>query len=239
MNSSITMVNWWSHSPVNNFLINFETSVLLLKWGILEYICSYWCSILYTTMMIVLVFSQIFYKELINCTQAFTTKQCNRNTTSIIWFPEILSFLLVDSSSISSSLDEDNEGVWETENVLLLVANVSVTVGTTASIMYRYSNCHFLIHYLQLRIELIPVFTLFKSCLLTPKKPILYFISLCSLFNSCKSFPQGTVYSYLVIDVANQNCFSKSILSGLSRFLRDLVMQGFTGFSTITKKDKK
>ena len=71
--------------------------------------------------------------------------------TSIIWFPEILSFLLGDSSSISSTLDEDNEGVWETENVSLLVANVAVAVGTTTLIMYRYSNCHFLIHYLQLR----------------------------------------------------------------------------------------
>ena len=45
--------------------------------------------------------------------------------------PEILSFLLGDSSSISSTLDQDNEGVWETENVSLLVANVAVAVGTT------------------------------------------------------------------------------------------------------------
>ena len=149
MNSSITMANWWSHS-VNNLLINFKTSVLLLKWRILEYICSYWWSILNTTMMIVLVFSQIFHKELMNCTQTFrsTTKSI---FTSIIRFPEILSFLLGDSSSISSTLDEDNEGVWETENVSLLVANVAVAVGTTTLIMYRYSNCHFLIHYLQLR----------------------------------------------------------------------------------------
>ena len=149
MNSSITMANWWSHS-VNNLLINFKTSALLLKWRILEYICSYWWSILNTTMMIVLVFSQIFHKELMNCTQTFksTTKSI---FTSIIRFPEILSFLLGDSSSISSTLDEDNEGVWETENVSLLVANVAVAVGTTTLIMYRYSNCHFLIHYLQLR----------------------------------------------------------------------------------------
>ena len=149
MDSSITMANWWSHS-VNNLLINFKTSVLLLKWRILEYICSYWWSILNTTMMIVLVFSQIFHKELMNCTQTFrsTTKSI---FTSIIRFPEILSFLLGDSSSISSTLDEDNEGVWETENVSLLVANVAVAVGTTTLIMYRYSNCHFLIHYLQLR----------------------------------------------------------------------------------------
>ena len=37
-----------------------------------------------------------------------------------------------DSSSISSSasLDEDNEGVWETENVSLPVTNVAVVVGT-------------------------------------------------------------------------------------------------------------
>ena len=42
-----------------------------------------------------------------NCTQTFksTTKSI---FTSIIRFPEILSFLLGD---------EDNEGVWETENV--------------------------------------------------------------------------------------------------------------------------
>ena len=38
-------------------------------------------------------------------------------------------FFLDDSSSISSTLDEDNEGVWETENVSLLVANVAVAVG--------------------------------------------------------------------------------------------------------------
>ena len=49
--------------------------------------------------------------------------------------PEILSFLLGDSSSISSTLDEDNEGVLETENVSLLVVNVAVTVGTTDLIM--------------------------------------------------------------------------------------------------------
>ena len=49
-----------------------------------------------------------------------------------------------DSFSISSTLDEDNEGVWETENVSLLEANVAVAVavGTTTLIMYRYSNCH-------------------------------------------------------------------------------------------------
>ena len=91
-----------------------------------------------------------------NCTQTFRTEHLTKNTTksiftSIIRFPEILSFLLGDSSSISSTLDQDNEGVWETENVSLLVANVAVAVGTTSLIMYRYSNCHFLIHYLQLR----------------------------------------------------------------------------------------
>ena len=114
MNSSITMANWWSHS-VNNLLINFKTSVFLLKWRILEYICSYWWSVLNNT-------KSMF--------------------TSIIRFSEILSFLLGDSSSIST-LDEDNEGVWKTENVSFLVANVAA--------MYRHSNCHFLIHYLQLR----------------------------------------------------------------------------------------
>ena len=57
--------------------------------------------------------------------------------TSIIRFSGILSFLLGDSSSISSTLDEDNEGVWETENVSLLEANVAVAVavGTTTLIM--------------------------------------------------------------------------------------------------------
>ena len=42
-----------------------------------------------------------------------------------------------DSSSISPTLDEDNEGVWETENVSLLEANVAVAVavGTTTLIM--------------------------------------------------------------------------------------------------------
>ena len=36
-----------------------------------------------------------------------------------------------DFSSISSTLDGDNEGVWETENVWLLAANAAVAVGTT------------------------------------------------------------------------------------------------------------
>ena len=47
----------------------------------------------------------------------------------------MLSFLLGDSSSLCSTLDEDNEGAWETENVSLLVVNVAVGVGTTALIM--------------------------------------------------------------------------------------------------------
>ena len=68
LNSSITMTNWCSQS-VNNLLINFKTSILLLKWIILEYMCSYWWSILNTTMMIVLIFSQIFHKDLVNSTQ--------------------------------------------------------------------------------------------------------------------------------------------------------------------------
>ena len=134
-------------------LINFKTSALLLKWRILEYICSYWWSILNTTMMIVLVFSQIFHKELMNSTQhlGHNILPLKVYFTSIIWFPEILSFLLGDSSSISSTLDSNNKGVWETENVSLLVANVAVAVGTTALIKYRHLNCYFLIHYLQLR----------------------------------------------------------------------------------------
>ena len=49
----------------------------------------------------------------------------------------MLYFLLGDSSSISSTLDEDNEeDIWETENVSLLVANVAVAVGTTTLMMY-------------------------------------------------------------------------------------------------------
>ena len=143
------MAKWWSHS-VNNFLINFKTSVLLLKWRILEYITSYWWSILNTTMMTVLVFSQSFHKELMNWTPTFRIQHLTTKSifTSIIWFPEILSFLLGNSSSISSTLDEDTASVWETENVSLLAANVAVTGGTTALIMYRYSHCHFLIHYM-------------------------------------------------------------------------------------------
>ena len=109
--------------------------------------------------------------------------------TSIMRFPEILYLLLDDSSSISSTLDEDNEGVWETENVSLLVESLAIAVGTTTLILYRYSNCHFLIHYLQLRNKFQYLFTLFKSCLLTLKKPFLYFTCLCSFFNLCKSFP--------------------------------------------------
>ena len=154
-NSSITVANWWSHS-VKKLLINFKTSVLLLKWRILEYICSYWWDILNTTMMIVLVFSQIFHKELLTCTQTFRTEHLTKNTTkstftSIIRLPEIVSFLLGDSSSIPSTLDEDMESVWKTENVSIFIANVAVAVSATTLIMYRYWNCHFFIHYLQLR----------------------------------------------------------------------------------------
>ena len=51
---------------------------------------------------------------------------------------EILSFLLVHSSFISSSLNEDNEGVWETQNISLFAVNVVVAVGTTTTLfMYR------------------------------------------------------------------------------------------------------
>ena len=49
----------------------------------------------------------------------------------------------------------------------------------------------------------IPVFPLFKSCLLTPKKPFLHFISLCSLFNSCKSFPYTLYMGKLLLQVVN------------------------------------
>ena len=38
------------------------------------------------------------------------------------------SFLLGDSSSISSTLDEDTGSVWKTENVSLLATNVVVAV---------------------------------------------------------------------------------------------------------------
>ena len=49
----------------------------------------------------------------------------------MIRFPEILSFLLGSSLSIPSTLYKDDEGVWETENVSLLVAKVAVPVGAT------------------------------------------------------------------------------------------------------------
>ena len=62
-----------------------------------------------------------------------------------MWFPEILYFLLGDSSSISSTLDEDNEGVWETENVSLLVANVAVAVGTSTVISIQIAVFWFFI----------------------------------------------------------------------------------------------
>ena len=72
-----------------------------------------------------------------NWTPTFRIQHLTTKTifTSIIWFPEILSFLLDNSSSISSSLDEDNEDVWETENISLLVASVAVVLGTTTLIM--------------------------------------------------------------------------------------------------------
>ena len=135
-------------------------------------------------------FSQIFHKELMNCIQTFRTYHLTTKSifTSII-SPEIIYFLLGHSSSISSTLDEDNEGVWETENVSLLVESLAIAVGTTTLILYRYSNCHFLIQYLQLRNKFQYLFTLFKSCLLTLKKPFLYFTCLCSFFNLCKSSP--------------------------------------------------
>ena len=72
LNSSITMVNWWPHG-VNNLLIIFKTSVLSLKWRILEYICSNWWSILNTTLMIDLILSQDFHKQLVNCIQTNRT----------------------------------------------------------------------------------------------------------------------------------------------------------------------
>ena len=72
-----------------------------------------------------------------NWTPAFRIQHLTTKSifASIIWFPEILSFLLGNSSSISSSLDEDNEDVWETENISLLVASVAVVLGTTTLIM--------------------------------------------------------------------------------------------------------
>ena len=75
-----------------------------------------------------------------NCIQTFRTWHLTTKSifTTIIWFPEILSFPLGHSSSISSTFDENNEGVWVTENVLLLAANVAVAVGTTTLIMYLY-----------------------------------------------------------------------------------------------------
>ena len=72
-----------------------------------------------------------------NCTKTFRTLHLTNKSifTSIRWFPEIVSFLLGDSYYISYTLDEANEGVWETENVLLPVANVAVAVGTTTLIL--------------------------------------------------------------------------------------------------------
>ena len=62
-------------------------------------------------------------------------------------FPEI-PFFFGDPSSTSSTLDEDNEVVWEAENVSLLVVNVAAAVvGTTTLIMYSYSDYHFLIYF--------------------------------------------------------------------------------------------
>ena len=81
---------------------------------------------------------------------------------TIIRFPEILSFLWGKSSSISSTLDEDTEGVWETENVLLLLANVAVA-GVIPPPLWSdifklsFFDSLFTVH------ELIPVFTLFTS----------------------------------------------------------------------------
>ena len=47
---------------------------------------------------------------------------------SIKRFAEILSFLFSDYSSLSSILNKDDEGVWKTENVSLLVANVAIAL---------------------------------------------------------------------------------------------------------------
>ena len=41
-----------------------------------------------------------------------------RDMSTTTQFPETFSFLLGNSSSISSSLDEYPESLWETENVL-------------------------------------------------------------------------------------------------------------------------
>ena len=91
----------------------------------------------------------VFYLYIYLC--IYTTKSI---FTSIIWFSEILSFLLGDSSSISSTLNEDNEGVWETENVSLLVTNVAVAVVFKLPFFDSLSAVE----------KLILVFTLFKSC---------------------------------------------------------------------------
>ena len=48
----------------------------------------------------------------------------------------MLSFLLGDSSSICSTLDKDNEGYWEAENVSLLVANYGLCIGIQIAICW-------------------------------------------------------------------------------------------------------
>ena len=51
--------------------------------------------------------------------------------------------------------------------------------------------------------KLIPLFTLFTSCILTPKKPFLRFVSLCSLFNSA-NLSQSVLFIAIVFP--SQNC---------------------------------
>ena len=135
--------------------------MLLLKWRIHGYICSCWCSILNITMMIVLVFfsylscraNELFSH--IGLKISRKTKFININNTIL----RILSFL-GDSSSISSILDENTEDVWETENVTLLVANA--VLQWYYHFDHVYSNCHFLILYLQLINQFQYLYTMYK-----------------------------------------------------------------------------
>ena len=89
-----------------------------------------------------------------SCTQIFRTLHLTTKSifTSIIWFPEILCFLLGGFSSISSTLHEDNE-----DNVS---TNVSMTVGTTTLIMQMFKLLFF--DSLSAVGKLIPVITLLK-----------------------------------------------------------------------------
>ena len=83
-----------------------------------------------------------------------------------------------DSPSISSTLDDDTEDVWEIENASLLAANVAAAVvlqlwSCSSILQLSFFESLFTVD------KLIPVFTLFTSFFSLLKNPFLEVFVLC------------------------------------------------------------